>query len=66
MSACSQNGTQVYNAWSAFFAGGLGDKTFGLASAAWRSGAADCTANLDKYANGRWKVLASATLHVDG
>jgi hypothetical protein len=63
---CSQNGTQVYDAWSAFFAGGLGDETFGLASAAWRGGGANCTANLDKYANGKWKVLASTSFHVDG
>jgi hypothetical protein len=62
---CYQNGTLVLNGWSTFFAGGLGDRTFGLGSAAWRSGAADCTANLDTYSNGKWKVLASTSFHVD-
>jgi hypothetical protein len=62
---CYQNGTLVLSGWSAFFAGGLGDRTFGLASAAWQSGAADCTADLDMYSNGRWKVLASTSFHVD-
>ena len=62
---CYQNGTLVLSGWSAFFAGGLGDETFGLGSAAWQSGAADCTANLDAYSNGKWKVLASTSFHVD-
>jgi hypothetical protein len=62
---CYQNGSLVLSGWSAFSAGGLGDRTFGLASAAWRSGAADCTADLDMYSNGRWKVLASTSFHVE-
>jgi len=62
---CYQNGTLVLSGWSAFFDGGLGDRTFGLASAAWRSGPADCTADLDMYSNGKWKVLASTSFHVD-
>lgn len=61
---CYQNGALVLNGWSSF-AAGLGDQTFGLASAAWRSGAADCTADLDMYSNGRWKALASTSFHVD-
>jgi hypothetical protein len=63
---CYQNGNLVLSGWSAFTTGGLGDRTFGLASAAWRSGAADCTAELDMYSNGRWKALASTNFHVDG
>jgi hypothetical protein len=62
---CYQNGTLVYNGWSASLAGGSGDETFGLGSPAWQSGAADCTANLDMYWNGKWKVLASSSFHVD-
>ena len=62
---CYQNGSLVLSGWSAFFSGGLGDETFGLGSAAWRSGAADCTADLDLYSNGRWRVLASTNFHVD-
>lgn len=63
---CSQNGSLVYDAWSAFSDAGLGNRTFGLASAAWQGGAANCTANLDKYSNGKWRVLASTSFHVDG
>jgi hypothetical protein len=62
---CYQDGSLVLSGWSAFFAGGLGDRTFGLGSAAWQSGDADCTADLDMYSNGRWKVLASTSFHVD-
>lgn len=61
---CYQNGAVVLNGWSPF-ATGRGDQTFGLASAAWRSGAADCTAELDMYSNGNWRVLASTSFHVD-
>ena len=61
---CSQDGNLVFDAWSSY-AGGLGDETFGLASAAWRDGSANCTANLDKWANGKWRVLASTSFHVD-
>ena len=62
---CYKNGTVVLSGWSAFSTAGLGDRTFGLASAAWRSGAADGTADLDMYSNGRWKTLASTSFHVD-
>jgi hypothetical protein len=62
---CSQNGTVVLSGWSSYSAAGLGDRTFGLASAAWQSGAADCTAELDMYSNGKWKALASTSFHVD-
>ena len=62
---CYQDGSLVLNGWSAYFPGGLGDGTFGLGSPAWQSGAADCTADLDMYSNGRWKALASTSFHVD-
>ena len=62
---CQQNGVVVFSGWSAFFDGGLGDRTFGLASAAWQGGAADCTADLDTFANGKWKTLASTSFRVD-
>jgi hypothetical protein len=62
---CYQSGSLVLSGWSAFFTGGLGDRMFGLASAAWQSGAADCTAELDMYSNGKWKALASTSFHVD-
>jgi hypothetical protein len=62
---CYQNGNLVLNGWSAFFAGGLGDGTFGLGSPAWTGGAADCTAELEKFSNNRWRVLASTKFHVD-
>jgi hypothetical protein len=62
---CYQGGVLVMQGWSAFFNGGLGDGNFGLGSPAWRSGAADCTANLDMYSKDKWKVLASTSFHVD-
>lgn len=62
---CYRNGNLVLNGWSAFFAGGLGDGTFGLGSPAWTGGAADCTAELKKLVNNRWRILASTTFHVD-
>jgi hypothetical protein len=64
---CYQNGAMVYNAWNGYFAGALNyNWDFGLASGAWQSGAADCTAYLD-MANGRngWTQLATTTFHVE-
>ena len=61
---CYQNGVLVMNSWSAFFPGGTG-QAFGLYSPAWKSGAANCTADLGMLAsNGRWKVLASTSFTV--
>ena len=62
---CYQGGTLVAEGWDGFFAGALGDRLFGLYSPAWTGGAADCTAWLVDYANGRWKQLASTSFHVD-
>jgi hypothetical protein len=62
---CFQNGTLVAQGWNAYFAGGLGDRTFTLTSPTWTGGAADCTADLDMFVNYKWKVLASTAFHVD-
>ena len=62
---CYQNGALVGQGWATFFTGGS-PGTFGLSSPIWQSGAADCTADLGMYANnGKWKVLASTSFHVD-
>jgi hypothetical protein len=62
---CFQNGALVGQGWAGFFAGALGSEAFGLYSPQWTSGAADCTASLDMNVNGRWKVLASTSFHVN-
>ena len=64
---CYQNGAMVYNAWNGYFDGALNyNWDFGLASGAWQSGGADCTAYLD-MANGRngWTQLATTSFHVE-
>ena len=61
---CYQNGNLVAEGWAGFFNGALGDRTFGLYSAQWTGGAADCTAWLDMYAHGKWKQLASTSFLV--
>ena len=60
--SCYGNGIG-YNSWATFWptAG-----SFVLSSGGWTSGAADCTANLVMYVNSnKYKVLASASFHVD-
>jgi hypothetical protein len=62
---CYQNGALAAQGWATFSAGGS-PGTFGLSSPIWKSGAADCTADLGMFSNnGKWKVLASTTFHVD-
>jgi hypothetical protein len=62
---CYQGGVEVGEGWAAFFAGGT-PGSFGLYSGPWSGGAADCTADLGMFANnGKWKVLASTSFHVD-
>jgi hypothetical protein len=62
---CYQNAALVAQGWDTFFVGGA-PGTFGLSSPIWRSGAADCTADLGMFSNnGKWKVLASTSFHVD-
>ena len=63
---CYQNGRLVAQGSAAFFGAALGSGNFGLYSGLWTGGAADCTAFLDMYSNGRWKHLASTSFHVDG
>jgi len=61
---CYQNGAQVSEGWAAFRVGA--ERTFVLDSPLWSSGAADCTADLGVFANnGKWKVLATTSFHVD-
>jgi len=61
---CYQNGNLVAEGWAGFFNGALGDRTFGLYSPQWTGGAANCTAWLDMYSNGKWTQLASTGLQV--
>ena len=59
---CYGNGVG-YDSWAAFWPT---NENFILSSPAWTSGAADCTADLGGFSkNGRWKVLASTSFHVD-
>ncbi len=62
---CHQGGALVAEGWAGYFDGALGDGSFSLYSPIWTSGAADCTAKLQAYGNGRWKALASTSFHVD-
>jgi hypothetical protein len=62
---CYQGRDLVAEGWDGFFDGALGDELFGLYSPVWTGGAADCTAWLDTYVNGRWRQLASTSFHVD-
>jgi hypothetical protein len=61
---CYQGGQLVAEGWEGYFDGALDNGLFGLASATWTGGAADCTAWLDKFVNGRWRQLASTSFHV--
>jgi hypothetical protein len=59
---CWQNGTLVAEGWNGYFDRSLTGRNFGLYSATWSAGAADCTAYLTtpKHA-----VLASTSFHVE-
>ena len=62
---CYQSGALAAQGWATFFAGGT-PGSFGLSSPIWKSGAADCTADLGMFSNnGKWRVLASTSFHVD-
>jgi hypothetical protein len=64
---CRQNGVLVGEGRQGFFASAIGNKWFSLGpTPSWQSGAADCTANLEKYTNRGWSVLAFTTFHVSG
>jgi hypothetical protein len=62
---CYQNGALVGEGRQGFFPTALGNEWFTLGpTPAWQSGAADCTANLEKKTNKGWSVLASTSFHV--
>ncbi len=63
---CTKNGSKVLEGWQGFFPTALGNQWFYLGpTPSWASGAADCTANLEKSTTkGGWTVLASTSFHV--
>jgi hypothetical protein len=62
---CRQNGVLVAEGRQGFFPTALGNEWFYLGpTPAWQGGAADCTANLEKYASKGWSVLATTSFHV--
>ena len=62
---CRQSGVLVAEGRQGFFPTALGNQWFYLGpTPAWQSGAADCTANLEKYTNKGWSVLGATTFHV--
>jgi hypothetical protein len=62
---CYRNGALALNSWRGYFDGALDtSRDFVLGSGAWPSGAADCTAKLEKYARNKWNVLATTSFHV--
>jgi hypothetical protein len=62
---CRQNGVLVAEGRQGFFPTALGNQWFTLGpTPAWQGGAADCTANLEKYASKGWSVLGSTGFHV--
>ena len=63
---CYQGGTHVYQDRRGFFDGSLTGEVFNLGTtAAWQSGAADCTAWLQAYTRQGWSNVASTSFHVD-
>jgi hypothetical protein len=63
---CYQGGVLVYQDRRGFFDGSLTGEVFNLGTtAAWQSGAADCTAWLVKYTRKGWSKLASTNFHVE-
>ena len=63
---CSQGTRLVLEGWQGFFPTALGNPWFYLGpTPSWSSGAADCTANLEKAnSKGGWTVLKSTSFHV--
>jgi hypothetical protein len=61
---CYQNGVWVLTGTRGFYAGSYG-QTFGLSSAGWAGGSADCTADLFALSsNGRSTTLSTTSFHV--
>jgi hypothetical protein len=62
---CYRNGVLMLNTWQGYFDGALNtSRDFALSSGVWSSGAADCTASLNRYARNKWNVLATTRFHV--
>ncbi len=59
---CYQGGELIYDGWASYFDGH--ERSFGLASQSWGSGAANCEARLTMWHHGRNKVLAAVGFHV--
>jgi hypothetical protein len=58
---CFQNRTLVAQGWANL---AYASPDFTLSSPSWTGGAADCTATLDEWTNGRMRPLASTSFHV--
>jgi hypothetical protein len=65
---CYQNGALVAEGRTGFFPTAIGNEWFYLGPTPnWPAGAADCTANVEKYSSkGSWSVLGSTSFHVVG
>jgi hypothetical protein len=62
---CKQNGSLVAEGRTGFFPTALGNEWFYLGpTTLWQGGAADCTANLEKYGGKGWSVLGTTTFSV--
>jgi hypothetical protein len=62
---CSQNGSLVAEGRTGFFPTAIGNEWFYLGPTPnWQGGAADCTANLERYSGKGWSVLASTSFSV--
>ena len=62
---CWQGGSLVAEGRQGFFPTALGNEWFTLGpTPAWQSGAADCTATLEKYTKKGWGVLATTSFPV--
>ena len=62
---CYQGGSLVAEGRTGFFPTAIGDEWFYLGPTPnWQGGAADCTANLEKYSRKGWAVLASTSFPV--
>jgi hypothetical protein len=62
---CYQGGALVGEGRQGFFPTAMGNEWFALGpTPAWEGGAADCSANLEKYSSKGWGVLATTSFHV--
>ena len=62
---CKQNGVMIGEGRTGFFPTAIGNEWFYLGpTETWPTGSAECTAQLEKYSNKGWGVLASTSFHV--